>query len=113
MDIPMLDEDEYKIAQQLYKKGFRNRKNFKDRKIQFKELLDFYKEITGFEETEPNAIMHHRIEEIGPDCPKCRKPLRKKQARYCVACGFGKEDLTSSDTKPLVERRPDLFEKEN
>jgi len=105
----MLDEDEYKTARQLYKKGFRNINDFENRKIQFKELLDFYKEITGFEETEPNAIMHHRIEEFGPDCPNCEKPLRTKKARYCVACGFGKEDLITPETKSLVERRPKLF----
>ncbi len=42
-----------------------------------------------------------------------KKPLRMQKARYCAACGFGKEDFTSPDTKPLVERRPELFTNKN
>jgi len=110
MKIAMLDEEEYAIANKLYGKGFRNKKAKIERKLSFKELLDYYREVTGFEETEPNAIMHHRIALYGADCPNCKKPLRTKQARYCAECGFGKEDFLSQETKPLMERRKDLFE---
>ena len=111
MEIPMLNEDEYLIAHKLYGKGFQNRKSGIERKLCFKEILDYYKEVTGFEETEPNAIMHHRIELYGADCPNCKKPLRTKQARYCAECGFGKEDFENQETKPLMERRKEFIKK--
>lgn len=109
MEIPMLNEDEYLIAHKLYGKGFQNRKSGKERKLSFKELLDYYKEITGIEETEPNAVMHHRIALYGADCPNCKKSLRTKNARYCAECGFGKEDFISQETEPLMIRRKELF----
>ena len=63
MEIPMLDKGEFVIASSLYSKVF---KSFKetgklnpDREIAFKELLDYYYKVTGFKETNYNAIMHH------------------------------------------------------
>ncbi|OOV25057.1 hypothetical protein BXU11_16025 [Flavobacterium sp. LM5] len=85
MDIPMLDKEEFAIASKLYSKGFRiGNENIQDR---FQELLDYYNDLTGFGETEPNAIMHHAIEQIGPDCKNCGKPYRTPKAIICVACG--------------------------
>lgn len=109
MEIPMLNEGEYAIDYKLYGKGFQNRKGGVKRDLCFKELLDYYKDVTGFEETEPNAIMHHRIAYYWANCPKCNKSLRTKKARYCVECGFGKEDFLNQETKPLMERRKNLF----
>nr|WP_202963678.1 hypothetical protein [Nonlabens ulvanivorans] len=63
MEIPMLDKEEFAIASELYSKGFKIAK--KDRQEKFKELLDYYNELTGFRETEPNSIMHHSLEQIG------------------------------------------------
>ncbi len=88
MEIPMLDEDEYAKAHVLYGKGMRNiHLNLGTRQERYKELLDYYFEVTGFPETEPNAIMHHRIEDYGPPCENCGKPYRTKQAAFCAACG--------------------------
>ena len=65
MKVPMLDNEEFVIASRLYSKAFRNSKP--DRQDRFQELLDYYNDLTGFGETEPNAIMHHSLEQIGPD----------------------------------------------
>ena len=89
MEIPMLNEKEYEIAEKLYRKGFKVPE--RDREKRFKELLDFYNELTGFEETEPNAIMHHRISIYGTDCEKCGKPYRTPKASFCAFCGNKKE----------------------
>ena len=78
----MLDENEFKRAQELYSQGFKNAKS--DR---FKPLLDYYNELTGFEATVPAAIMHHRIAQYGPICEKCGKPYRTPVASFCAACG--------------------------
>ena len=88
MEIPMLDEEEYQKAYLLYGKGMGNNSiSLSNRQERFQELLAYYFELTGFQETEPNAIMHHRIEQYGPPCEKCGKPYRTKQATFCAACG--------------------------
>ena len=71
-------------------------------------MLEMYRLLTGFEETNPNAIFHHIVELYGPPCPQCHKPLRTTEARFCAACGFG-QAATASDPRPLIEREPALF----
>lgn len=51
-------------------------------------VLDRYREITGFDETNINAVHHHRLSLYGDPCPACGKPFRTPQARYCASCGF-------------------------
>lgn len=87
MDIPMLNEEEFAIAHDLYGQGVKNMKAGMDKELRFKPLLDYYKKTTGFNETEPNAIMHHRISDYGPPCEKCGKPYRTPLAKFCAACG--------------------------
>ena len=88
MEIPMLDEAEFQKAYELYGEGFRNRSiSLVNKQERFKSLLDFYYDLTGFKETEPNAIMHHRIVYYGSPCEKCNKPYRTPKALFCVACG--------------------------
>ena len=89
MEVPMLNEKEFAIASELYFKGFKLAKA--DRKQRFKELLEYYNNLTGFGETEPNAIMHHSLEQIGADCENCGKPYRTPKAKLCVNCGYKKE----------------------
>lgn len=83
----MLDEEEYAIASKLYSESIRYVKFGTDREARFKPLLDYYKGLTGIDETEPNAIMHHRIAEYGPPCENCGKPYRTPSASFCAACG--------------------------
>ncbi len=52
-----------------------------------RRALDVYEEITGFRETNPDALYHHRLSVYGPPCNACGKPLRTPQARSCAACG--------------------------
>lgn len=74
----------------------------------FRPMLEMYRLLTGFEETNPNAVMHHEVAQYGPPCPQCTKPLRTPQARFCAACGFGQENVNASSL-PLLQRRPELF----
>ena len=53
-----------------------------------KDACDFFQKMTGFEETNVNAIWHHRRSLFGPDCPACGKPYRTPKASFCAACGF-------------------------
>jgi len=89
MDVPMLDEEEGKIASKLLAEGFQEFKTTRKKPLNenFKKLLDYYNNLTGFEETNPNAIMHHFIDMYGPDCENCGKPYRTETATFCPKCG--------------------------
>ncbi len=49
-------------------------------------VLREYERITGFHETNPMALYHHRIDKYGPPCRSCGKPLRTPDAKLCGAC---------------------------
>ena len=85
MEVPMLDEEEYKIASKLYGDAFKMKDT--SRAERFRPMLEYYNELTGFNETEPNAIMHHRIAQYGSPCERCGKPYRTPLASFCAACG--------------------------
>ena len=80
----MLETQEAKVASQLYREAFRTKGNMDER---FKKLVDYYFELTGFYDSNPNAIMHHFVDLYGPDCEKCGKPYRTPAAKFCAACG--------------------------
>jgi hypothetical protein len=82
MDVPMLDDEEFKTAHELYNQGFKS-----TQKYRFKPLLDYYDMLTGFNETEPAAIMHHQVSQYGSLCEICGKPYRTKMASFCAFCG--------------------------
>jgi len=83
----MLDEAEFAEAQRLYALMFDNRRSGISRAESAQPLLDYFNQLTGFGETEPNAIMYHRISQYGPACGTCGKPYRTPLATICVACG--------------------------
>jgi hypothetical protein len=87
MEIPMLNEEEYAIAHNLYVEAFDRRKSGMSREEAFEPMLGYYNTLTGFHETEPNAILHHRIAQYGPACEKCAKPYRTPLAKFCASCG--------------------------
>jgi hypothetical protein len=97
MEVPMLDEGEFNEIDRLYRECIRNAKEKRERGklslegINHDWLFDpvrvAYYEITGFAETNHNAIVHHRIALYGKPCSNCEKPLRTPQARFCAACG--------------------------
>lgn len=90
----MLSEVEFSTAEKLYKKGFRSAHKPSDR---FKDLTDYYKNLTGFAETNGNAIMHHRVSIYGPPCESCGKPYRTPKASFCVACGNQRQKENTID----------------
>lgn len=46
-----------------------------------------YFEITGFPESNANAIWHHTLSTYGPECGRCGHLLRTPHASFCANCG--------------------------
>ena len=97
MVIPMLEEHEWPELAEALTEGLRNIKQERqqtgaalheiDRTARYHKALDLYERLTGFRETNPNALWHHRVSIYGPPCHNCGKPLRTPQAKLCAACG--------------------------
>jgi hypothetical protein len=97
-EMAMLGEEEFAEMWRVYGEGISATKEFRQRwniplvgihrELQFKPLLDRYEQLTGVRETNPNAVMHHRLALYGPPCKRCGKPLRTPKAKLCGACMF-------------------------
>ncbi len=96
MPIPMLTDDEWQIIAPLLHLDIQRIKDYREeKKIGLREAMDKlrfeacekYFEITGFRETNPNTIWHHRLSDYGPECSDCGHLLRTSDASYCVNCG--------------------------
>lgn len=93
----MLDDDEWAEVEPLLANAIEQIKNYRSAKgVSLAEArakgygkgaLERYFQITGFRETNPDALWHHRISEFGPPCNVCGKPLRTPRAKLCAACG--------------------------
>jgi hypothetical protein len=77
----MLEADEAKKAHELLNGSG---KSLPER---FNALLGYYNQVTGMQETNPNAVLHHFVDAYGPPCEKCGKPYRTPRAKICAACG--------------------------
>jgi hypothetical protein len=96
-DMPMLDESEFAEVDRLYRSGVRLVKQVEEQadhpmrgstlEERFRPVLDAYERLTGYRESNANAIMHHRLALYGPPCEACGKPLRTPRASRCMACG--------------------------
>jgi hypothetical protein len=51
------------------------------------QALERYFQLTGFRETNVDALRHHRLALFGPPCRTCGKPLRTPRAELCAECG--------------------------
>ncbi|HXS12807.1 MAG TPA: hypothetical protein VN734_08895 [Acidobacteriaceae bacterium] len=85
-EMPMLDAHEYGQIAALYEAGIRAAVKNISRDERFAPVLARYQELTGYSETNPNAVMHHRLSLYGPPCSNCGKPLRTPQAKLCGSC---------------------------
>ncbi|NQT15165.1 MAG: hypothetical protein HQ582_20585 [Planctomycetes bacterium] len=65
------------------------------RELAGKEACDLYFEMTGYRETNSDALWHHRLAYSGPECPRCGHLFRTPKATYCANCGVKKDELPS------------------
>jgi hypothetical protein len=106
--MPMLSEDEWQRLSPLLSGVVAAMARYRDehrcgpaqaRAAIESRALDVYEQLTGFRETNINALHHHRLSLYGPPCGKCGKPLRTPQARRCAMCDWV-PDLTSGSREP-------------
>src|ERR1700722_15834217 len=79
-NVPMLDDDEWKIVWDAYS-------SVKNRDGRPSALAE-YERLTGYKETNFNALFDHRISRDGLPCSNCGKVLRTRIAYKCFECGF-------------------------
>ena len=97
MIIPMLEDHEWAVVEPLLRDSLSELKRYRqEHNVSFaaakekafgRAALDKYRELTGFNETNINALWHHYISLYGPPCISCGKPLRTPKATFCAACG--------------------------
>jgi hypothetical protein len=97
MDVPMLDDAEWEQVVPHLKNAIAQIKDY--RRAQNASLaeakdhgygqgaLERYRHITGFRETNVNALWHHRVSQFGPPCSSCGRPLRTTGARFVPNVG--------------------------
>ncbi len=61
------------------------------RPLAYRAAFDEYERITGFRETNIDALWHHQASLYGPPCNSCGKPLRTPHANQCVECGADRD----------------------
>jgi len=89
-EMPMLDEAEYEsVVQRFYPHSIEKRK------LNYPEVREEYTRITGYVETNPSAIYHHRLFSYGPPCHKCKKPLRTPKAKLCGNCMAPRQPISN------------------
>jgi hypothetical protein len=97
-DLPMLDEAEWAQVSALLAVSIARLHEYREvhasslpealeRVDVGREALDKYREFTGYDEANVNALPHHRASLYGPPCARCGKPLRTPRAKLCAACG--------------------------
>ena len=87
----MLDESEWIKIDLLHRQGFNSPGlSIEDK---FRPMREMYYEITGVNESNHIAIVHHRISQYGDPCGQCGKPLRTPEAVFCAACGWRPSDI--------------------
>ena len=95
--VPMLSEEEWSVMEPILRNAISDIQSYRSdqgiglgeamRQGHGQKALALYLDMTGFRETNVNAIWHHRTSDYGPPCVACGKPLRTPQASFCPACG--------------------------
>ena len=89
MDVPMLDEHEYKVVvtdqiQKAVRELGHCGPEIQQRTLEL--MAAEYERLTGFRIADPWHIFRHTTVGLGPPCSFCGKPLRTRRARLCGNC---------------------------
>jgi hypothetical protein len=98
MDIPMPEPDEVNQVFALVNSGV----SADPFEREWGPALREYERITGFHETNPMALYHHRVARYEPPCWNCAKPLRTPDAKLCGACTMPVPPTSMSDDDDVL-----------
>lgn len=81
-------------------------------------MIDMYRVITRFPETDATNVWHHVASRYGPICPDCGKPFSTPRSTSCVSCGYGKAEAVPKwtgrlRTKWAKQKSQDLIQQLN
>ncbi len=77
-EMPMLNEAEFECIKSIFWSS--------PLTTRAERICAEYERVTGFKESNMNAIFHHRLSIYGEPCHFCRKPLRTPKAKLCGSC---------------------------
>jgi len=99
IEVPMLDEAEWAELAPFLSPIINRIQSYREQtgaslsdatKLGYEQpALAKYFELSGFRESNVNALWHHRLSQHGPPCPHCGKLLRTNRSARCVECGSG------------------------
>jgi hypothetical protein len=94
--MPMLDEQEFAEIASLHRLGMQSAKEYRAEtgapieRVPLTEcfvaMLGRFEAMTGFRETNPNAVWHHGLSLYGPPCGRCGRLLRTPKAELSGSC---------------------------
>jgi hypothetical protein len=64
------------------------------------EISDLHFTMTGYRETNINALWHHRLALFGPECTYCGHLFRTPKSRVCDDCGLKRDVMQSVRRDP-------------
>jgi hypothetical protein len=95
--VPFLNEDEWAQVEPLIRKSVEDVQRYREEtgapvsealgKRRATASLAKFAQLTGYFETDANAIWHHRRSNYGSTCASCGELLRTTRARRCAGCG--------------------------
>ena len=100
-DVPMLEEKEWAEMAPLLTNPIQRIKAYREKhgcdlkvaqQHALKPASEKYLELTGFKESNVNAIYHHRLSAYGPECSNCGHLFRTVKAKFCANCGNTREN---------------------
>ncbi len=98
----MLDEAEWEVISPLLDSFIAQVKDYRQvHRVSLRQAreqieaaaLDEFARLTGTQETNVDAIWHHRLSLYGPPCRSCGRPLRTPAAKLCGSCMTAREEL--------------------
>ena len=95
--VPFLDENEWAQVEPLIRKSVEDVKRYREQtgatvpealgQHRATAALAKFAQLTGYFESDANAIWHHRRSLYGTACTTCGELLRTPRARHCAGCG--------------------------
>jgi hypothetical protein len=112
-EVPLLNEDEWELLSPIAEhigeamRSYRARTGgtiIEAQAFVAQRILEQFNRISGFNETNYLAVLHHRRALFGPQCSSCGFLLRTPKAKYCANCGRPSVQAEVANTVATMEK---------